>query len=218
MLEGGGPISRGGNEARGTADSPTRGSAAADGTLQVGFAGRVDQVMIRWGEAAGSTNTGGQPGFALHDLTICTPSSGVTVSKTSTSFDPANPFRIPGSDVIYSIAVGNDGEVPPDAGSLFVLDALPEELEFFNGDFDAAGPATDPVGFEQSGSGITFSYPADVAYSNASSAPTDFGQCNYVPASGYDPAVTFVCINPKGQFNLADPAPSFTLSFRARIK
>jgi uncharacterized repeat protein (TIGR01451 family) len=140
MLEGGAQISIAGNQARGTADAPTTGPQSGEGTLQVGFSGRVDTVTISWGEASGTTNTTGQPGFALHNFSICTPPTGLTVEKTSSSFDPANPFRIPGSDVIYSIAIANDGEVPTDAGSLFVLDALPPEVEFFNGDYDGAGP------------------------------------------------------------------------------
>lgn len=218
MLEGGAQISISGNKARGTADSPTTGTASGDGTLNVGFAGRVDRVTISWGQAPGTTNTTGQPGFALHDLSICTPPTGISVEKTSTPFDPANPFRIPGSDVIYSITIANTGEVPTDTGSLFVLDALPQELEFFNGDFDGTGPGTNPVGFEQSAPGLTFDYNADVGFSNAATPPSSYAGCTYDPISGYDPAVTFICINPKGQLEADDPDPSFTVSFRARIK
>lgn len=218
MLEGGAQISISGNQARGTADAPTAGATSADGTLQVGFSGRVDRVTISWGEAPGTTNTSGQPGFALHNFSICTPPSGIAVEKTSTSFDPANPFRIPGSDVIYSIAITNEGEVPIAPGTLFILDALPPEIEFFNGDHDGAGPSSDPVGFDQSGSGLTFDYAEDVRFSNGNSAPANFADCNYTPALGYDPAVTFVCINPKGQFEATDPDSEFTVTFRTRIK
>ncbi len=218
MLSGGAQISISVNQARGTADAPPTGAQAGDGTLQVGFAGRVDTVTISWGEAPGTTNTSGQPGFALHNFSICTPPTGLTVEKTSASFDPANPFRIPGSDVIYSIAIANTGEVPTDASSLFILDALPPEVEFYNGDHDGAGPGSDPVGFAQSGSGLSFNYSTDVRYSNAGSAPANFASCSYTPTAGYDPAVTYICVNPDGQLGATDPDSNFTLSFRARIQ
>lgn len=218
MLEGGSVISISGNQARGTDDSPTSGTNSGRGTLQVGFSGRVDTVIIKWGNAPGTTTVSGGPGFAFHDVTFCTPATSLDVEKTSTSFDPANPFRIPGSAVIYNIGVTNTGEVPTDIDSLFLVDSLPDDLEFYNDDFDSAGPASDPVGFAQTGTGLTFNYATDVGFATGPGAPVNFAACNYSPISGYDPAVKFICLNPKGRLESTDPDSSAEFSFRARIK
>ena len=63
-----------------------------------------------------------------------------------------------------------------------------------------------------------FVFANDVAFSDLTSAPASFADCLYTPAPGFDPAVTFVCFNPKGTMGAGDPNPSFSLSFRARIR
>ena len=98
-----------------------------------------------------------------------------------------------------------------------MVDRIPGEVTFYNGDIDDGGPGTNPVILMDNGSGLSFSYPTDIAYSNAATKPATFADCTYVPASGYDPAVSFICMNPKGIFNAGSPDPSFDISFRARI-
>lgn len=218
MLAGGSAISIEGNRARGVADSPNTGASSGAGTLTVGFDGRVDRVTISWGNAPESTATTGEPGFALHNLEFCTPPTGIRASKTSTSFGSASGFRIPGSEVIYAIEIANIGEVPIDADSLFLVDALPSELEFFNGDYDGSGPASDPVGMEQSNPALTFDYNVDVRYSASNSPPANLSACNYTPLAGYDPAVRYICIRPRGSLPPTDPETTATFSFRARIR
>ena len=101
---------------------------------------------------------------------------------------------------------------------MFLVDAIPSEVIFYNGDIDDGGPELNPVKFEDNGSGLMFNYGSDVGFSNAAVTPTDFSQCNYVPAAGYDIAVTHICFQPSGTFNAGSPSPSFAVSFRAQIK
>jgi len=141
-------------------------------------------------------------------------------NKTSNVFDPASEglFAVPGNDVIYTINVSNQGDGSPDANSVVLIDDLPSELEFYNGDVDGPGPETQPVAFTDNASGLTFTYATDVGYSNAVSAPASFASCTYTPASGYDPAVTHICVRPAGTFAVGTPAPAFSVQFRARIR
>ena len=66
--------------------------------------------------------------------------------------------------------------------------------------------------------GLSFTYANDVGYSDSATRPADFSACTYTPAAGYDPNVTYICFNPKGTLVADDPDPTFSVSFRARIK
>lgn len=74
------------------------------------------------------------------------------------------------------------------------------------------------VGFSQTGSALTFSPVTDLAWSNSLSRPANFAACNYLPVTDYDPAITYICVNPKGVMAAGSPDPQFTVSFRARIR
>lgn len=127
-------------------------------------------------------------------------------------------YNLPGSDVIYNISVTNNGSGPIDVNSMLIIDALPEELTFYNGDIDDAGPETDAVILTETGSGLTFNPTTDLGFSNATSQPSNFTACNYTPTAGYDPNVTFICLAPKGALSEGTITPStMTLSFRAQI-
>ena len=66
-------------------------------------------------------------------------------------------------------------------------------------------------------SGLTFTAGTDIKYSNAASAPASFAACTYTPVATYDPAVKFVCLNPKGTMaGSTGTAPSFTLTIQAK--
>ncbi len=158
-------------------------------------------------------------GIAYSD--ICQTSASLTGSKSVNVWDPQGIglYAVPGNDVIYSITGSNSGEGSTDVDSVVLIDTMPAEVSFFNGDIDDGGPETDPVTFSQStGAGLTFSYATDVGYSNATTRPANFNECNYLPTSGYDETVTFICFNPKGALTAGDPDPNFTVSFRARIR
>ena len=140
--------------------------------------------------------------------------------KSSAPYLTSGPgqFNIPGNDVIYKITATNSGQGPTTTDSIFLVDALPPQLEFYNGDIDDTGPATAPVIFSQSGTSLTFNPATDMKYSNAAAAPASFAACTYAPAAGYDPAVKFICFNPKGQLLAATPNPNLSFQIRARIK
>lgn len=127
-------------------------------------------------------------------------------------------YALPGNDVIYTITIVNSGNGPTDTDSVVLIDALPSQIEFYNGDIDDAGPQTDPVVFTQSGAGLGFFYASNIGYASGAIAPTSFSNCNYTPLAGYDPAVRYICLNPDGAFGSGDPAPTASIQFRARIK
>lgn len=148
--------------------------------------------------------------------TGCSPITlGITKSHVGYAGNTLGNLNVPGSDVIYSLTVSRLTGNYIDADSLFLVDPLPSTLSFYNGDYDGTyGTATDPVGFSQSGSALTWAYSSAVRYSNAASAPASFSACTYTPTAGYDANVRYICIKPSGMFN----AGNFTVSFRARIK
>ena len=128
-------------------------------------------------------------------------------------------YSIPGSDVIYTIAAENTGSGPIDINSIFLVDALPPEVEFYNGDFDDSGPLTGVIDFDVGETGLTFTEATDLGFSNGAVKPTDLSGCNYTPAAGYDSNVTFICFAPKGEMSEGTITSSmFGVSFRARIK
>ena len=130
-----------------------------------------------------------------------------------------SPYAIPGSEVIYTISTVNNGSGPVDADTLFLVDGLPPEVTFFNGDIDDAGPLTGVVEFNETDSDLTFTEATDLGFSNTATKPTSFADCSYSPAAGFDPNVTFICFAPKGPMNEGTITPSeFEVSFRAALK
>jgi len=45
----------------------------------------------------------------------------------------ASVYSIPGSDVIYTIKADNSGSGPVDSNSIFLVDEMPPEVDFYNG-------------------------------------------------------------------------------------
>ena len=130
----------------------------------------------------------------------------------------ANDFAIPGSDVIYTIDVESLGSSPVDQDSVSLVDSLPAEVTFYNGDIDDGGPEMGPIAFDPMSSGLTLSA-TDIRYSDAVAAPTLFSQCNYGPDLGYDEDVRHICFNPKGTLKAGtlETGTDFSIQFRARI-
>lgn len=144
----------------------------------------------------------------------------ISLTKTSAVYDPGNAglFAVPGNEVVYTITATNSGPGITDTDSIFVVDRLPAQVTFFNGDFDDAGPGTDAVAFTQVGSGLSFTPSTDLRYATGSTPPANFAACTYTPAAGYDANVRYICLNPKGILQTAATAPAFTAQFRARIR
>ena len=141
----------------------------------------------------------------------------LTLVKTSSVLsDPingsTNPKAIPGAIVQYSILVSNTGPTAVDSNSVLLIDALPGQM--------LVGTAATPT-FTQGSptSALTFNATNDIRYSNAATAPTTYAGCTYTPVAAYDPAVKFVCVNPKGTMaGSTGTPPSFTISFRAQLQ
>ena len=185
------------------------------------------------GSSAGDPQWGaidGNPGDCKGNFSVLGTTSPIdpaklNIIKTSsvyTAGGDSTGLSIPGEDVVYTITIQNVGGGPAGQDSVFVVDQLPDQLVFFNDDVDTGGPdnfpGNDPVAFIDNGSGLSLNYSTDVAFSNLASMPTSFSDCAYSPISGYDPAVTYICINPKGVFATPTPTSEFTLALRAKIK
>ena len=160
----------------------------------------------------------------LGDVIACTirntkrgTNATLSVTKTATVVsDPVNngvnPVNIPGAIIRYSINVANSGTRTVDNGSVFIVDQLPSQVE--------VGTAASPTFTQGSpASGLSFAAASDIKYSNSATAPANFAACTYTPLGAYDPAVRFVCINPKGAMVAsAGTPPNFTVTINARIK
>lgn len=170
------------------------------------------------------TTVGGAVTPVLGDIISCTitntrrtANATLTLVKSSVVLsDPingtSNPLAIPGALVRYSIAVKNTGPTAVDSNSVLLIDSVPSLI--------AIGTAAAPT-FTQGSptSNLTFSATNDIRYSNAGSAPTTFAGCSYTPVSAYDPAVKFICINPKGSMaGSTGTPPGFTISLQAQVK
>ncbi|MCF6220256.1 MAG: proprotein convertase P-domain-containing protein [Robiginitomaculum sp.] len=193
----------------------------SNGNMTLEFSSAVDTVVINYGNGSGAPANPGNQGISIHDLNFCPVLTAVLgAQKTAAIYDPLSEglYMIPGNDVIYTIRFTNTGDGAADADSVVIIDAIPPEIEFYNGDIDDGGPETTAVTGTDNGSGLTFNYASDVAYSNAGSPPANFAACGYTPSAGYDPAITYLCVNPSGVMVAGDPDPSFDVKFRARIK
>ena len=163
---------------------------------------------------------GSEPRTHRLTFTQCPTVPNLNAVKTISVYDPGSLglYALPGNDVIYSIKVTNSGAGTVDANTMFLADKIPDNTIFYNGDIDDGGPELNPVSFQDSGSGLTFTYGTDVAYSNAASPPANFAACTHTPAAGYVSSVKYICINPKGTFAAGSPSPEFSVNFRVKIK
>jgi uncharacterized repeat protein (TIGR01451 family) len=123
-----------------------------------------------------------------------------------------NPKMIPGALVRYSLTVTNSGNLPVDASTVQVLDALPSDFLYNSGV---------PVAFTNgsTASGLNaFNAATMVSFSNAVSGAGPYG---YTPSGGLDANIRGIRIAPTGTMAAATSAsaqPSFTVTFEGQIK
>jgi len=140
----------------------------------------------------------------------------LTAALTSTPFDQGSgaAFSTPGSDVSLTATVTNTGSGSTQSNSIFTVISINNTSSFFNAETPAFGGI---VRFSSTSPLLTFTPATDLRFSNAATAPTEFAQCTYTPAAGYDPLVRFVCLNPKGSLPHSAPQNQFSVELRARI-
>ena len=191
----------------------------ADGTVTVTFASAVDTITVVYGNHTTAPANPGNQWMSIHDITFCKPQVALALTKVTAVYDDSvNPvFATPGNDLTYTIALSNSGTGSVTSDTVFIVDPLPAQLTFFNGDANGPLAGTDPVLFTDAGSNLTYNYATDVRY--AQTAPADFAACTYTPAAGYDPLVRYICVNPKGRMTGKSGAttPGFSVAFRAKI-
>jgi uncharacterized repeat protein (TIGR01451 family) len=147
-------------------------------------------------------------------LTVSDPVNGTT-----------NPKAIPGANVIYTIAVSNQGNAPADNDTVAITDAVPLNTSLFVGDLDGSGS---PVKFINgaTASGLSYMFTSlasttdDVAFSNDDGASFTYDPGPDADADGFNSSVTHLRIGPKGVFNGASGGnnPSFEIKFKVRVE
>ena len=203
---------------------PSGGIASFTVTPPIGIGSGDLVARFRVASATGLSPAGFAEDGEVEDYVLAFTGSNTELSgnKSVSVFDPLGEglFALPGNDVVYTITITNTGDVPTDTDSIVVIDELPPEVTFFNGDLDGPGAETEAVAFaDLQATGLdTFNFANDVGFSDSTTRPATFADCSYAPAIGYDPAVTYVCVNPKGVMQAGDPDPSFAVSFRVRIR
>jgi uncharacterized repeat protein (TIGR01451 family) len=127
-----------------------------------------------------------------------------------------NPKRIPGATVRYEVVVRNNGIGMSDNGSVVLTDPIPANTALF-----VSTASGDPVEFLDGspGSGLSFSYAANVSYSRQAGGGPPYTYTPVPDASGFDPVVTGLRVAPAGALlpNSAGGAPGFSIRFRVRL-
>ncbi|MEZ5997338.1 MAG: GEVED domain-containing protein [Hyphomonas sp.] len=208
-------------------------TGGASGTINVPVTVPLGAVLgntflrLRWSTQSGLNATAAASNGEVEDQLVVIGGNAVLAGvKTMSIYDPnaLGLYALPGNDVIYTITVSNTGDGPADTDSVFLADRIPPEIDVWNGDLDSGGPDThsgiDPVSFSQAnGASLTFDYATDVAFSTSATAPATYGDCTAeVVDDTYRPDLTYICFNPKGAMAAGDPDPSFSVTFRGRIR
>lgn len=176
-------------------------------------------IRFRW-----STSSGLNPGEAAGDgevedyaisLTLGNPDLEAIKTVTAINDD----YSVPGNDVSYTITVTNTGTGSVDEDTIFLVDNFPSDLEYVFDDANGNLAGTDEIIFtETTPTGLSFDPLTDVGFSTDTTAPVDFSECDDPVTSGVNADVKFICFNPKGTLIASTSPPSFSFTFRARIR
>ena len=194
-------------------------SDQALGNVVVTFSQAVDTIVLQYGNDVSAPLNPGQQGIAIHDITVCNPSTTLSVTKTSSVIsDPANgttnPKAIPGALIEYLITVSNTGSVAPDAGSVIVTDDGPADAKMC-----LISRAGGPIIFGAGSSGVSYNFGSlasgtdSVAFSNDNGAT--FSYTPVADGNGCDTAITDFRILPSGAMA---GNTSFTIQVRYTIE
>lgn len=212
---------------------PSGQSVTIDITFSVDAIGDLDFLTeILTAERPDPDSTPGNSGTipaeddtATGTVTVSNVVAVLTGSKTNALFDPGstgNVLAIPGNDVVYTITINNTGNGPADPNSIELIDLMPTEMAFYNGDADDDVTAgVEVVDVDLGTSSLTFDPATDLGFSflDPSTPPADFSACSDPLPSPTPPnvqaSVNFICFNPKGAMAAGS---TITVSFRARIE
>lgn len=197
------------------------GTGSTSGNVAFNFGAlNISAIRIVYfsGNDANANPGGQQMGVSNIAFNKLLPNLAVSKTVVVATLGSTSAYAVPGNDVQYTITAQNLGLGRVDNDSIVLIDRLPAELTFYNGDVDGGGPATGPVDFTQgAGTGLTFTLATDLGFSNAVAPPANFAACSYTPAAGYDANVRHICLNPKGAMRGGAPTKSFSVTFRAKI-
>lgn len=195
-------------------------SGSVAGNLDIDFGVvSVKAFRVRYFSGDDEPNPNTFQETAISDLSFQPPGPALDGERNVTVYDPNNDslLLVPGNDAISEVTITHIGSSPVTVDSIEIVIDIPVSAVFYNGDIDDAGPETNPIIFEEnSPTGLTFTYVSDARFSTSVTEPA-YADCNYTPGIGYDAAVTFVCLNPKGVMIAGSPDPSFTISFRQGV-
>ena len=193
----------------------------ATGNVVVTFTQAVRTITIQYGNHSTAPANPGQQGIGLHDITVCIPTTTLSVTKVSSLIsDPvngtSNPKAIPGALVEYLITVTNTGPEPADANSVVVWDDGPADAKLCRVT-RAGGPLVFGNGTPSSGLSYAFSSLSSTTdgleFSN-----NDGASWAYVPSpdgDDCDSAVTDFRVLPSGTFASGG---SFSLRVRYQVE
>lgn len=147
------------------------------------------------------------------------------LKQVSTYSDPinntSNPKAIPGAVMTYVIRLSNTGLGTVDAGSIFLNDELPSNVDLYVG----TGPTLSSFSFTDGSpvSGLTACvFGNQNNGSDCVDFSTDGSTWTYTPvpdADGFDPAIRHIRFRPSGPFNATGGGnPWAEFSFRVRLK
>jgi hypothetical protein len=168
---------------------------------------------------------------SVTDTLISAPQPSFTVVKSvsveNDNLDDGGDYYIPGAEIIYSITVSNTGMGSEDDNTFVLSDVIPDNLTMYVGDYAGAGEG--PVTFNNTlngspSSGLTYDFDTlgsvtdDIVFKNSTGtsitpdASSDGGYDDSVRSFEIRPSTAFAGWSGTGDY------PSFTITFRARIK
>jgi uncharacterized repeat protein (TIGR01451 family) len=165
--------------------------------------------------------------FVVDTITITLPPDILVTKLVSTEEDPingtVNPKAIPGSRVLYTIMVSNQGAGTVDNNATVVSDAIAADLCFLVTDAGTTGSG--PVAFQDGtpSSGLNYTFTSlgsttdDIDFSDNDGVTFDYAPSDN--GTGCDPDVTNIRINPQGTLaaDTGGGAPGFNLIFQATV-
>lgn len=159
----------------------------------------------------GNDESGGYDNFTV---TAFSPEPDIDITKT-VEMAVAGEYNLPGNDVRYEFSLTSNGAAI-DAGSIVLMDKLPPEVSLFTGDLNGSGQPVDFTDSSTPASGLSCCTAANIEFSDTTSGAPVFG---YIPATPYDPDVTYIRITPTGGIRDAATDPvDLEFGIQARIE